>query len=308
MRFSDALEGFWLEKRRGYSVHTVRDYATTFERFGAFVGDADVAGLKADDVRRFLDAMQRRYDLGDKTICNYWTALSAFWTWAAVELPGVDHVIRGRVAQPEYRRKEIQPYRMEEVQALINACAKAATWRTSTGKTARGNRPTAERDRAMIVMLVDAGLRAQELCDLQVGDYDRERGSVYVRDGKGGKDRTVFVGDGTKKVLWKYLLSRKEAGMTAPLFATDSGRHLDRNNLRQTLQRIGERAGVRGVTVHRFRHTFAITFLRNGGNLLALQAMLGHEKLDTVRIYARLASVDLEAAQRAASPADGWRL
>jgi len=74
------------------------------------------------------------------------------------------------------------------------------------------------------------------------------------------------------------------------------------------LQRIGRRAGVAGVTVHRFRHTFAINFLRNGGNVLALQELLGHEKLDTVRIYARLAEVDLRRAQQAASPADGWGL
>lgn len=307
MKFSDALEGFWLEKRRGYSEHTVNDYALTFRRFRLFIGDADVSGITADDVRRFLASMQERYKLKPKTVCNYWTALSAFWSWAGTEL-GVDHVIRGRVAQPDYRLPQIQPYTQAEVEAMIKACSQADSWRTSTGKVARGKRPTAERDRAIVVLLVDSGLRASELCDLQIRDYDRERGSVYVRDGKFGKDRTVFVGDGSKKSLWKYLLSRKGAGPLEPLFATDTGRHIDRNNLRQMLQRIGKRGGVTGVTVHRFRHTFAITFLRNGGNLLALQEMLGHEKLDTVRIYARLASVDIEKAQRAASPADGWGL
>lgn len=307
MRFSDALEGFWLERRRGYSEHTVRDYSVTFRRFRQFIGDANVDGLSADDVRRFLDSMQQRYGLSDKTLCNYWTALSAFWTWAEAEL-GVAHVIRGRVARPDYRRPQIVPYRMEDVTAMIQACARAEGWRTSTGKVVRGKRPTADRDRAIIVLLLDTGLRASELCNLQIRDYDRERGSVYVRDGKNGKDRTVYVGDGAKRAIWRYLLGRRDARDNAPLFATGSGRHIDRNNLRQTLQRIGKRAGVSGVTVHRFRHTFAITFLRNGGNLLALQELLGHEKLDTVRIYARLASVDLERAQRAASPADGWNL
>lgn len=307
MRFSDALEGFWLAKRRGYSEHTVADYANTFRRFRLFVGDADVAGLSADDVRRFLESMQNRYELGDKTLCNYWTALSAFWTWAEVEL-GIAHVIRNRVERPAFQRKRIEAYRVDEVQAMIVACAKADAWRTSTGKTARGKRPTADRDRAIIITLVDTGLRASELCDLRVDDYDRERGALLVREGKGGKERTVYAGDSAKRAIWRYLLSRKDAQGKEPLFATESGRHLDRNNLRQTLQRIGKRAGVRNVTVHRFRHTYAITFLRNGGNPLVLQELLGHEKLETVRNYVALAQVDLQSAQRASSPADGWDL
>ncbi len=60
-------------------------------------------------------------------------------------------------------------------------------------------------------------------------------------------------------------------------------------------------------TVHKFRHTFAITFLRNGGSVLELQRMLGHERLDTVRIYASLAEADLQEAQKRASPADNWK-
>ena len=77
------------------------------------------------------------------------------------------------------------------------------------------------------------------------------------------------------------------------------------------------RIAIRGVPcilrylhcgVHRFRHTFAINFLRNGGNLLALQDLLGHERLDRVRIYAKMAEIDLERQQTSASPADRWKL
>ena len=307
MRFSEALEGFWLAKKRGYSTHTVADYSLTFRRFRLFVGDADVAGLVADDIRRFLDAMQNRYELGNKTLCNYWVALSAFWTWAEVEL-GIDHIIRNRVARPQFQRRRIAPYRQEEVEAMLAATGKATAWRTSTGRMTRSKRPTADRDRAIIVTLVDTGLRASELCALHLEDYDQERGSLYVERGKGDKERLVYVGDSAKRALWRYLLSRRDAGAKEPLFVSGSGRALDRNNLRQTLQRIGERAGVRGVTVHRFRHTYAITFLRNGGNPLVLQELLGHEKLETVRVYVALAAIDLENAQRASSPADGWDL
>ena len=105
-----------------------------------------------------------------------------------------------------------------------------------------------------------------------------------------------------------YLTTRPAAKQEDYLFPSKTNRRLDRNNLRETIQRIAERAGVSGVTIHRFRHTFAINFLRNGGSVLELQEMLGHEKMETVRIYAKLAEVDLAAAQRRSSVADNWRL
>ena len=74
------------------------------------------------------------------------------------------------------------------------------------------------------------------------------------------------------------------------------------------IMRCAQRGGVERATVHRFRHTFAINFLRNGGSVLELQHMLGHARLDTIRIYATLAESDLREAQKRASPADKWNL
>jgi len=89
---------------------------------------------------------------------------------------------------------------------------------------------------------------------------------------------------------------------------TKKGGAFDRDYLYRLVQRAGKRYDVPKVGPHRFRHTFAINFLRNGGSPLELQRMLGHEKLETVLIYVRLADVDIESAQKRASVGDAWNI
>ncbi len=308
MRLDYALEGYWLSKRRNLSPNTQRDYELTFRRFLEFVGpDAELEAITSNDVERFLNFLADELGLSDKTIINHFIALSSFWTWAERNLD-VSHIIRGRVECPKYHRPQIVPFTLEEVRALLEACDYNAPWDRKWARGIKTRRPTALRDRAIILMLLDSGIRVSELVMLRVRDYDRRRGQVTIRHGKGSKTRTVFVGDTTRKAMWRYLGSREHLTEDDPLFATADGKPMDRHNVRKMLQNAGQRAGVKDVYPHRFRHTFAISFLRNGGSPLELQEMLGHARLDTVRIYARLAEVDLERAQKNASPADNWRL
>lgn len=74
------------------------------------------------------------------------------------------------------------------------------------------------------------------------------------------------------------------------------------------LIRLGVKAGVQDCHPHRFRHTFAVNFLRNGGNAFELQMALGHTTLETVQTYLSLAQTDLDAAHRKASPVENWQL
>jgi integrase/recombinase XerD len=109
--------------------------------------------------------------------------------------------------------------------------------------------------------------------------------------------------------VWKYLAKRKEAKPDEPLFETTGRQALDRNALRKMLLAAGQRAEVvEPVTPHRLRHTFAITYLRNGGDVYTLQRLLGHSTMDMVRRYLSLAQTDIADAHRRASPVDNWRL
>ncbi len=93
-----------------------------------------------------------------------------------------------------------------------------------------------------------------------------------------------------------------------PLFAVSRGCPFNPANLRNLIKRIAERAGVKDEYPNKFRHTFAITYLRAGGDVFTLQMLLGHGCLEMVRHYSQLAHVDVEQAHLKATPVDNWSL
>lgn len=308
MLLVDAFTGYWLDKRANLSPRTTRDYELAHRRLVAYLGEErTIESVTTDDLRRFLNAMRTEHNLSDKSVINLWIALSSLWSWAEKELK-IPHAVRG-IARPRWNPPAIDPFTRTEIAALLAACDHLAHWTTRTGKSAApGQRSSNLRDRAIILTLLDSGLRASELTALLVRDLDEKTGRLHIRHGKGDKARYLFLGDSSRRAIWKYMASRRGIRPSEPLFITRSATAMDTDNLRHMLERCGDRAGIENVHPHRFRHTFAITFLRNGGSVLELQAMLGHSTLETVKIYARLAQIDLREAQKRASPADNWRL
>lgn len=306
MKWENALEGYWLEKRRNVSANTVVDYSRTFRQFRAYVGqEIEFEEIKTDHVRKFLAQLGKK-GLSPKTVNNCWIALSSLWTWAEAELD-VPHIIRKRVARPKFTRTIVEPYSKTEIAAMLNASAENGEWKSRSGKDVRSTRHWKLRDRGILLVLVDTGLRASELCNLLIKDYDAKTGRIEVRHGKGNKNRLVYTGESTRKALWRYLTERGDPRPNEPLFVTRNGTPLDTTSLYRMIEASAKRAGVERANIHKFRHTFAINFLRNGGSVLELQRILGHEQLNTVKIYASLAETDIQEAQRRASPADNWR-
>jgi integrase/recombinase XerD len=306
MLWDDAVDGFWLERSRNLSEHTISDYSVTYKRFGQWIKYGDLDKVTTKEVNAFLTHMSDDLELAPKTVLNAWIALSSFWTWAAVEL-GARHILRD-VERPRAQLRTMPPYSEEEVRGMLAACKLMRAYDAHHKRYTDGNRPSAVRDVAIIMVLLDTGLRVSELCALTRRDYDRNQGRLIIEHGKGDKQRTVFCGQASQRALWRYLITRSDLGASDPLFATGRGHSMESAGVRMMIVRCGERAGVEGATPHRFRHTFAVNFLRNGGNMAALQDMLGHSTLEMVRRYARLAEVDLADAQKRASPADRWRL
>jgi integrase/recombinase XerD len=162
--------------------------------------------------------------------------------------------------------------------------------------------------------LIDSGLRASELCSLRIADLDQKTGKITIRHGvnggaKGGKARFVYLGKTARKAVWRYLAEREDGeNSESPLFVGKSGYPLNRDSLRQVIHAIGEKASIQHAYPHRFRHSFAIQYLRSGGDIFTLKDLLGHNSLEMVQHYARIADVDVQEAHRKASPVDNWRL
>ena len=170
------------------------------------------------------------------------------------------------------------------------------------------NTPVGIRDRAIMETLYSTGMRRMEVAHLQLYDFDRERGTVMVRQGKGRKDRMLPIGDRALAWILKYM------NEVRPRFATEPdagwlwlGPHGD-NLVPSTIGNfVGDYVRISGVgkqgSCHMFRHTMATLMLENGCDVRFIQAMLGHVKLETTEIYTHVSIQKLKEVHRRTHPA-----
>lgn len=155
------------------------------------------------------------------------------------------------------------------------------------------------RDRALVLVMLDTGARAAEICALDCGDVNLKKGDVAIRRGKGRKSRTVFLGDAARAALAAYLQTRVAPLPDDPLWPSLSGRdRLSTSGLRQMLERLSHRAGIVRVTPHAMRRTYAVNCLRNGMDLFRLARIMGHADIAVLRRYLSLKKDDLREAHR----------
>lgn len=180
-------------------------------------------------------------------------------------------------------KKRLPHLTADQVTKVLNACKKP-------------------RDKALIMLMVDSGLRRSEVVALNWDDVDIKTGVINVRKGKWGKSRSVVVGAKTRRALLAYQRTLNQIE-NAPLFQTIHGERLAAYGLRSLLLRVGERAGVH-LSPHALRRTFATLALRAGMSPLHLQGLLGHTTLEMTRRYTQMIDDDLVDAHREHGPID----
>ena len=160
-----------------------------------------------------------------------------------------------------------------------------------------------KRNRAILLCLLDTGLRARELLSIDLQDVNLITGSITLRQGKGGKPRTVFVGKESRKAVRSYLRERNDN--LHALWLTDCpSKRLAYGGLRALLERHASLAGIEAPSAHDFRRAFALTMLRNGTDLVSLARLMGHTNLKVLQRYLKQLPDDLQEAHRRGSPVD----
>ncbi|NCC94716.1 MAG: hypothetical protein EOM10_15845 [Opitutae bacterium] len=153
-------------------------------------------------------------------------------------------------------------------------------------------------DQALYYLLCHAGLRISEALDLKVQDVDLAGRRIRVREGKGRRDRVVYLSTPATQALTDYLPSVPHA--PGDLVLSTQHRPVRYEEAWARMRALGRAAGVAGVSPHRLRHTYATQLLNHGMSLEGLRSLMGHENLETTLIYARLADTTLEQQYRGA--------
>ena len=235
--------------------------------------------------------------LSGHTINCYLRSLRIFFSWLVSESL-IETNPFDRVKIPRPPRKVIPAFSDSQIRQLLGVL---------DTRTAEGYR-----DYTIILTLLDTGLRVSELCNLKLGNLWLDEGMLKVL-GKGNKERLIPIGKQVQRLLWRYInRCRPEPAMAKYnfLFLTREGKPLTKDRAEKIMTYYGRKAGIEGVrcSPHTLRHSAAVRFLRNGGDVFSLQRMLGHASLEMTRRYCELADIDVKRAHMTASPVDNLSL
>jgi integrase/recombinase XerD len=285
--FQRIFDAFLLDRRvAGLTSQTLETYRVHLRIFGRWCEVHDVAlpDLTKYHVRQFLAERQSK---SQSRLVESYRRLRPFFRWGAAE--GFCEDVFCSIRKPKEPITLVPTLNIEQVRLMLSLC--------------RALPRTANRNEALLRLLLDSGLRITEALKLRIDDVHLDAGSVRVRCGKGGKDRMAFIGMKTSRAVLRYLKVRKAVN-TDTIFVTQDGLPMKRRHAHQLIARLGASARISGVRVspHTLRHTFATWFLRSGGDVFSLQRQLGHSSLSMTRRYLDLTQNDVAAAHGLHSP------
>jgi site-specific recombinase XerD len=276
-----AVELFLAAKAaEGASPRTIEWYRMITVRLVRALGaDRSVDGLDPAELRAWL--VELRTTLAPVSVAGYVRTLRVLGNWLAAEGLAEASALRG-LRRPRVPHKIIEPVADDLLRRLLSVCS--------------------VRDRAIVLLMLDTGLRVSEVAGIRLGDL-RPDGTLKVR-GKGSRERMVPVGSTARQAIVRYLGQRGQGKPDDALLLGRRG-EISPRGLQHMLRRLKTRVGVTGrLSPHSLRHTFARSYLVNGGDVFSLQRILGHTTLDMVKRYVALADEDLVTRHAVASPAD----
>ena len=262
-------------KRKNCSKHTVKNYMSTLKQFVLWV-DVPIEQVTHKTVLSFIDHLLDKR-LKPKTINCYLNSIRGFYEYLIEEeqVPISHPVKRGyslRLSRPLPRY-----LRDEDVPRLFNVIS---------GK----------RDRAMFMLMLRCGLRVDEVAKLTMAALDLPRSQLFVYEGKGVKDRVVYLSNDAYKILAQYLKARPSS-RAKRVFLIEKGRFKGKpiqvRGIQHRMQHYAEKAGLK-VSCHHLRHTMATQLLNADADLVTIQDLLGHTRIKTTQRYCRVSNLKVQ--------------
>lgn len=307
---SPTLQAFFSERligQRRASPHTVAAYRDTMRLLLAFASDElgkppsalEIDDLDAPLIGAFLDHLERERGCGARTRNARLAAIRSLFRYAALRHPEHAHSIERVLSIPPKRFESalVRFLAEEEVEALI-AAPERSTW-------------TGRRDRAILMLAAQTGLRASELTGLCCGDVQLGSGPYVSCLGKGRKQRITPLTGPTVAVLGVWLDERGRAA-EQPLFPTRTGGHLSRDALERRIAKHAATAAgqcpslrEKRVTAHVLRHTAAMRLLQADVDTSVIALWLGHEQVETTQVYLHANLAIKEKALERTKPLEG---
>lgn len=317
LKLGDLVEGLLFSlQAEGRSPRTTayyRDLLHPFLSYAREQGWTDIRSLTAQEIRQFLSWVGSRnceYEIGNGARCSkqakpstaypYFRAVRRLFNWAIQE----GYTESSPITKIHFKPPPppvIKGYNREELQHLLDVCALDI-------KT--GAKFTGIRNKAMLLLFIDSGLRRAENVNLMLTDLNLQTRLVNVV-GKGNKPGIAPFSAKTAKAIWTWLVIRKERSKTNNLWVTEEGQAFSTDGLGSWFARLKQRAGINSPGgVHRLRHIAALQYLRVAKDSFKLQLFLRHRDLEMSRRYTQglKAEEAIEAHRNGASPVESLGL
>lgn len=262
-------------KRRNYSVHTVKNYVNILDLFSDWL-QMPMEQATSRETDAYIEHLLRRRK-APKTINCHFSCIRAFYTYLIEEesLPIANPVRKNhRLRQPRPLPKHL---RDDQATALFR----------EIGDT---------RDRALFMLMLRCGLRVQEVAQLTVDAIEYRNRQLYVFNGKGSKDRVVYLSEDAQNALADYMKKRgwsKQKRVFLVQKGPLRGKPLSVRGIQKRIEYYARKAGIE-ASCHNLRHTMATQLLNADADLVTIQDLLGHSRITTTQCYCRLSNLKVQ--------------
>jgi site-specific recombinase XerD len=260
---------------KGFAQPTIKRYRHVINYFAKFAGITEIEQVTQENSRNFFYHGRTNLYWTSNTFICYHKSLAVFFRWCVKE-GYMEHNTMDDIEIPKLEKRLPNKLTKQDTSLIMEV----------VNNYPYQNKFLRFRNYAIFATFIMAGLRKKELLSLKLADVDVENLSIFIRQGKGSKDRVVPINYSLAEILIRYLEERKRLNKTCPEFFTSYTLNtgFTQSGLKRLLEKIIKASGIK-FNIHKLRHTFATLMLEGGCDIYSLAKMMGHSDIKTTTIY-----------------------